>query len=172
MLKLLNKKTYIEKELCGTTKIFGEDYEIKVVYKRINIPELDLYNKTIMIFLPNKYRRNKNTQILKIALEKMYDEIARIEIDNVMEETRIKLNGLAPENYVIERIPNKLAKTLQNKTIVINPDIVKYNKQVLQYVVLHEFCHLKYKTHSKKFWEMLEKYMPYYEEYIYIKDVA
>ena len=160
MLKLLNKKTYIEKELCGTTKIFGEDYEIKVVYKRINI------------FLPNKYRRNKNTQILKIALEKMYDEIARIEIDNVMEETRIKLNGLAPENYVIERIPNKLAKTLQNKTIVINPDIVKYNKQVLQYVVLHEFCHLKYKTHSKKFWEMLEKYMPYYEEYIYIKDVA
>lgn len=172
MVKFLNKKTYIEKELCGTTKIFGEDYEIQVIYKKINMPELDLYNHTITIFLPNKYRRNKNTQILKLALEKMYDEIARIEIENAMEQTRIMLNGLAPENYVIKRIPNKLAKTLQNKIIVINPDIVKYNKQILKYVVLHEFCHLKYKTHSKKFWEMLEKYMPYYEEYEYIKEVA
>ena len=89
-----------------------------------------------------------------------------------MEETRIMLKGLAPENYIIKRLPNKLAKTLENKTIVINPEIVKYNKDVLKYVVLHEFCHLKYKTHSRRFWTMIEKYMPYYEEYEFIANVA
>ena len=102
----------------------------------------------------------------------MYDEIARIEIENIMEETRVMLKGLAPENYEIKRIPNKLAKTDKNKTIIINPEIVKYNKEVLKYVILYEFCHLKYRTNSKKFWNMIEKYMPCYEEYEYITQVA
>ena len=34
---------------------------------------------------------------------------------------------------IIKRIPNKLAKTLKDKTIVINPEIVKYNKEILRY---------------------------------------
>ena len=172
MIKLLNRKTNIEKDLCQTTQIFGENYDVKIIYKKIANPELDLLGRTITIYLPNKYKRTKNTQILKIALEKMYDEIARIEIENVMEETRIMLKGLAPENYVIKRMSNKLAKTLENKTIVINPEIVKYNKDVLRYVVLHEFCHLKYKNHTKKFWNMIEKFIPYYEEYEKISNVA
>ena len=172
MKKFLSIKTKIEKELCGTTKIFGETYVVEVVYKKIENPELNLCGKRIVIDLPNRYKRMKNTQILKLALEKMYDEIARIEIENIMEETRIKLNGLAPENYVIERMSNKLSKTLENRTIIINPEIVKYSKDILRYVILREFCHLKYKKCTKKFWNMIEEFMPYYEEYEYILNVA
>ena len=172
MMRLLNKKTNLEKEIGRTTKIFGENYDIKIIYKKIENPELNLNGKTIEINLPFKYKRNSNIDILKLALEKMYDEIARIEIENVMEETRIKLKGIAPENYIIKRIPNKLAKTLKDKTIVINPEIVRYNKDILRYVVLYEFCHLKYRTNSKKFWDMIEKYMPSYEEYEYVTEVA
>ena len=172
MIKLLNKKTNLEKELCKTTKILGENYSVQIVYKKMNNPELDLNGKEITVYIPNKYKRNNNIDIIKLALEKMYDEIARIEIENVMEETRVMLHGLAPENYIIKRISNKLAKTLKDKTIVINPEIVKYNKEVLRYVVLYEFCHLKYKTNSKKFWQMIEEYMPFYEEYEYITEVA
>ena len=172
MINLLNKKTNLEKELCKETKIFGESYRVEIVYKKITNPELNLYGRTITVDLPIKYKKNGNVEIIKLALEKMYDEIARIEIDNIMEETRVKLNGLAPENYEIKRIPNKLAKTDKNKTIIINPEVVKYNKQVLRYVVLYEFCHLKYRTNSKKFWEMLERYMPSYEEFEYVTEVA
>ena len=172
MMKLLRKKISIEKEIGNTTKIFGENYDIKIIYKKIDNPELNLNGKSIEINLPFKYKRNSNIDILKLALEKMYDEIARIEIENVMEETRIKLKGIAPENYIIKRIPNKLAKTLKDKTIVINPEIVRYNKDILRYVVLYEFCHLKYRTNSKKFWDMIEKYMPSYEEYEYVTEVA
>ena len=56
--------------------------------------------------------------------------------------------------------------------IVAGYPSIKYSKEFLRYTVLHEFCHLKYKTHSKKFWEMVERYMPYYEEYEYISNVA
>ena len=172
MMRLLRKKINIEKEIGKTAKIFGENYEIKIIYKKINNPELNLNGKIIEINLPFKYKRNGNINILKLALEKMYDEIARIEIENIMEETRVMLKGLAPENYIIKRIPNRLAKTLKDKTIVINPEIVKYNKDILRYVVLYEFCHLKYRTNTKKFWNMIEKYMPSYEEYEYVSEVA
>ena len=38
-----------------------------------------------------------------------------------------------------------------------------YSKEIVEYVVFHQFCHLKYKTHSKKFYDMLKKYVPNYE---------
>ena len=172
MIRLLSKIINFEKEIAGETKIFGESYIVEVEYRKITNPELDLHGRTITVNLPNKYKKNGDTQIIKLALQKMYDEIARIEIENAMEETRIMLKGLAPENYEIKRIPDKLAKTTKSKTIIINPDIVKYNKQVLKYVVLYEFCHLKYRTNSNKFWEMIEHYMPSYEEYEYVSKVA
>ena len=172
MMRLLRKKINIEKEIGKTAKIFGENYGISIIYKKIKNPELSLNGKSIEIYLPFKYKRSGDINILKLALEKMYDEIARIEIENIMEETRVMLKGLAPENYIIKRIPNRLAKTLKDKTIVINPEIVKYNKEILRYVVLYEFCHLKYRTNTKKFWDMIEKYMPSYEEYEYVTEVA
>ena len=172
MIRLITKKHEIKKELTKTTRIFGEEYNVEIIYTKINNPELDLVGKIIKIYLPNKYKKIKKTEILKLALEKMYDEIARIEIENVMEETRIMLNGLAPENYIIKRIPNRLAKCSSDKTITINPDIIKFDKQILRYVILHEFCHLKYKSHAKGFFKMMKQYMPNYEQFDHILNVA
>ena len=168
----LFKKSKIEKELEKTVKIFGEEYLVKVIYEKIKNPELNLNGNIINVYLPNKYKKNKNLEIVKIALDKMYDEIARIEIEKVMEETRIKLKGLAPENYKIKRIPNKLAKMTLDKTLIINPEIVKCEKKVLKYVILYEFCHLKYKTNCKSLFEMMNRHMSNLEEFNYILNVA
>ena len=172
MIKLLNRTNKIQKTLGKSVKIFGKTISVNIIYNKIKNPELDLVGNIINVYLPIKYKRTQNMEIVKIAIDKMYKEIARVEIENVMEETRIMMNGLAPENYIIKKIPNKLAKTIDMKTIVINPEIVKYDKKVLKYVVLHEFCHLKYKTHSKGFFEMMEKYMENYDDYDCILNVA
>lgn len=172
MIKLLNGRNKIEEELGNSVRIFGEIISVNVIYSKIKNPELDLVGNVINVYLPNKYKRTQNLEIVKLAINKMYQEIARVEIENVMEETRVKMNGLAPENYVIRKMSKKLAKTIDMKTIVINPEIVKYDKKVLKYVVLHEFCHLKYKTHSKGFFEMMEKYMEDYDFYDCILNVA
>ena len=168
----LFKNFKIEKELEKTVKIFGEEYLVKVTYEKIKNPELNLNGNIINVYLPNKYKKNKNLEIVKIALDKMYDEIARIEIEKVMEETRIKLKGLAPENYKIKRIPNKLAKMTLDKTLIINPEIVKCEKKVLKYVILYEFCHLKYKTNCKSLFEMMNQHMSNLDEFNYILNVA
>ena len=92
----------------------------------------------------------------------MYNEIAKVEVERAMEKTRLLL-GFAPEDYKIKKLNNRLGKCEDGK-IIINPEIVKYSREIIDYVVLHQYCHLKYKTHSKGFINMLEKYEPKYEK--------
>ena len=33
----------------------------------------------------------------------------------------------------------------------------------IEYVVLHELCHIFYMNHQKDFWALVEKYMPDYK---------
>ena len=79
-----------------------------------------------------------------------------------MEKARVLL-GFAPEDFKIENMGNTLGKC-ENKVITINPEIAKYNRTVIECVVMHEYCHLKYKTHSKKFLEMIEKNQKNYKK--------
>ena len=171
MFKLL-KKEEIKKGLNQNVKLFGKEISLKTIYTKINNPELNLVGNVINVYLPYKYKKNPNTEIIKIAIDKMYDEIARIEIEKAMEETRVMLKGLAPENYEIKRLPNKLAKMTWNKTLIINPEIVKYEKNVLKNILIYEFCHVKYKTNCKGLYNMIKKYSENFEEFDYILKVA
>lgn len=141
--------------------VLGIDYKVKIVYKNTKITELDIEGKTIKISLPSKYKKISNTEILDLAIEKMYEQIAIVEIERAMEKMRVML-GFAPEEYEVKKI--KTLGKCEDKKITINPEIVKYNRNIIDYVVLHQYCHLKYKTHSKRFFSMLEKYNPNYKK--------
>jgi len=154
-----NKKRYTKIE---TVKVLGKDYDLEVLYKMIKTPSLSFENDKIQVVLPNQFKKMENQEIVTILMNKMYEKIAQKEIEDVMEKTRILLD-FAPEDYEIKRMENRLAKCIDKK-ITINPDIVMYSKDIIEYVVLHEFCHLKYKNHTKSFYNMLKTYMPNYEE--------
>lgn len=145
-----------------TIKVLGQNYDLAIKYKSIKAPDLSIEQGKILVTLPNKYKKLQNNQIVKMLIEKMYDMVAKKEIERVMEKTRIMLQ-MAPEDYKIQRISGILAKCIDKK-ITINPDIAMYSREVIEYIVLHEFCHLKYKNHTKSFYNMIETYMPNYEE--------
>ena len=167
-MKLKTKKINLKITIEETAErhpvpVLGTDYKVKIIYKNIKVAELDVEDKIIKISLPNKYKKANKERILDIAIDKMYEQIAKIEIERAMEKTRILL-GFAPEDYEIKRISNKLGKCEENK-ITINPEIVKYDRKVIDYIVLHEYCHLKYKSHCKSFIKMLEEYEPNYKKF-------
>ncbi|HIU52026.1 MAG TPA: DUF45 domain-containing protein [Candidatus Merdicola faecigallinarum] len=143
-------------------KILGNEYLVKIEYKSGATPALDLKNGFAIITIPNKYKKNTK-EVMQLVINKMYTMLAEKEIERAMEKTRIML-GIAPEDYEIKTMVNTLGKC-ENGKITIHPEIVTYSREMIDYIILHEFCHLKYKTHSKKFYEMIQKYMPNYEQY-------
>ncbi len=155
-------------ENCEIVKILGKEYIVKLNYKNIKTLEVNLEEEIVKINLPNKYKKADKKEISKLLIEKMYYTIAEKEIEAIMEKTR-KLLGFAPEDYKIQIIEGQIAKCTEDKVIVISPDIVKFTREEIEYIILHEFCHLKYKNHTRKFYELLKKYEPNYEKFNFIK---
>lgn len=163
---ILSKMQEYEENLSNIqlVKIFGKNYDVQVEYKNIKAPELNLReNYKIEIILPAKYKKVGNEQILKMSIEKMYEQIANTEIEDIMEKTR-KMLGIAPEDYEIRKMEKTLGKCEDGK-ITIAPELMQYKREVIEYVVAHEFCHLKYKTHGKRFYQIIEKYISDYKKY-------
>lgn len=164
MTKKINLKITIEETAeRHPVPVLGTDYKVKIIYKNIKVAELDVEDKIIKISLPNKYKKANNERILDIAIDKMYEQIAKVEVERAMEKTRILL-GFAPEDYEVRKMSEELGRCEENK-ITINPEIVKYDREVIDYIILHEYCHLKYKSHCKSFIKMLEKYEPNYKKF-------
>lgn len=158
------EKTYIRNEIV---KVLGENCRVIINYKNLKKPTLTLEGKNLTIYLPNKYKKiTDRDEILQKLIEKLYDKIALNEIENIMEKTR-KILKIAPEDYQINRLENNtMAKfDFENNIIMVNPDIVKYSREQIEFIVFHEFCHLKYKTHCQKFQELIKKYIPEYKKY-------
>ena len=156
--------TYIRNEIV---RILGEDCKVIINYKNLKKPTLTLEGRNLTICLPNKYKKiTDRDEILSQLIQKLYEKIATEEIEGIMEKIRQTLK-LAPEDYKIEKMQaNTMAKfNFENDTIKINPEIVKYSKEEIEFMLFHEFCHLKYKTHCQKFQDMIKKYIPNYKQY-------
>ena len=48
--------------------------------------------------------------------------------------------------------------------LVLNPHLVKAPKECIDYVILHELCHIKEHNHSDRFWRLLTQVMPHWKE--------
>ncbi len=155
---------YIRNEVV---KILGEDCKVIINYKNLKKPTLTLEGRNLTICLPNKYKRiTDRDEILQKLIEKLYEKIATEEIEAIMEKIR-RILKIVPEDYKIEKLQsNTMAKfNFDEKIIIINPEIVKYSKEEIEFIIFHQFCHLKYRTHCQKFQEMIKKYIPNYKQY-------
>ena len=53
---------------------------------------------------------------------------------------------------------------VKTKSITLNLELIKMPEKYLDYVIIHELCHLKHPNHSKDFWNMVSKYEPLYKK--------
>lgn len=147
----------------NTVKILGKDFLLQVQFLKDIKPILELNESDVVISLPLERKNRNNTQIIKDLINNLYMKIAEKEVAMaMMVVTRIV--GIKPNKYRIKRLKTAWGTCTQNKNITINSELMKYDRQVIQYVVLHEICHLKYMNHSKEFWNIVEKYMKDYKE--------
>ncbi|MBO5397507.1 MAG: DUF45 domain-containing protein [Clostridia bacterium] len=157
-------KEYDERKKLGYENIilFGKSYITKITFKHIQTPEVTLNSNSIDILLPTSYKNKNINNVMEFICNKLYVEVANQELEAILEKARLTLK-LAPENIEIKYMKNILATCENGQNITINPELFKYKREIIEYIVIHEFCHLKYKTHSKSFYTMLKKYVPNYE---------
>lgn len=49
------------------------------------------------------------------------------------------------------------------KVITLNPYMMKFEDEMIDYIIIHELAHLKHLNHSKEFYALVQTYMPHYK---------
>lgn len=155
-LKEFEKKSFKEKSYVSgeVFKVLGNDYILNIEYGDFEKASVNLDNGYINICVSE----NCETVKIKELIEKMYYKIALMIVDKSVKMWKSTLK-IAPDVVVIKKLKTAWGKCNSKRKITINPDLMKYDQRVIDYVVLHEFCHLRYMNHSKDFWNMVSKYM-------------
>lgn len=154
--------------------------EYKIVYSRIKNVYIQIKDGEIIVKAPRRVSKKEIDKIIKEKenwikktleknqnkeeKEKLYTDE---EFKTIVEETAnelIKKTRLIPNKVRIRDIKYAWGSCSVNKNITINYQLIKYSKQAIRYVILHELCHIKYMNHSKDFWNLVSTYMPNYKE--------
>lgn len=76
-----------------------------------------------------------------------------------------RLMGVSYRNITIREQKTRWGSCSSEKNLNFNWKLILAPPEVLDYVVVHELCHLKEMNHSKAFWDEVGKVMPEYETY-------
>ena len=66
---------------------------------------------------------------------------------------------------VIRRMPRRWGSCTPNNRVLLNPEIIKAPSKCIEYVVMHELCHLVHPHHGKAFYDLQSKMMPDWQKW-------
>lgn len=173
----------------GSTFMYlGEEYPLELIFdeKRKNITvELnkDAENKSnkyidfnMGIYSENNFKKQSierkrfilhtntmDVEKIKMAFEKWYRsetlKIVTKKIDYYADNFKDKVT-----NIRVKEQKRRWASCTGKNAILFNWRISMARADVLDYIVVHEMCHMDHKNHSKYFWNRVEEIMPNYKE--------
>ena len=66
---------------------------------------------------------------------------------------------------VVKRMNKRWGSCTSKGRIIINPEIIKTPMKCVEYVIIHELCHLIHPNHNKKFYDLQKEMMPDWEKW-------
>lgn len=135
-------------------RLLGEIKQINyVVSDKYFEPYLDgeLLNAAVRPDSTQTYKREQIESFIKaLALETVTDCMTRMS----------GLTGLAPQKLRLGSMTSRWGSCSAKGSISINYKVIQFGIDCIEYVCVHELCHLKYMDHSKQFWELVGRYCP------------
>lgn len=71
-------------------------------------------------------------------------------------KTLSKKSNLKPSGISVKSLKGRCGST--KGIITLNSNLIKTPKKVIDYILIHELCHLKVKEYSRMFWNLVAKY--------------
>lgn len=143
---------------CQYTLTLSED---KIRRSRIDFDRSSGWRITVPEQLPHAKRRSRVKEKMVQWYRRQAEEILGGRIFHYA-----RLMGVEPKRIAI-RTQKRLwgCCDYNTQTIHINWQIILSPLQVIDYVIVHELCHLTVPNHSKRFWNRVEKFMPEFRQY-------
>ncbi len=106
--------------------------------------------------------RAQNKSRVKPLVEKWYLEHARLKFKATAQPLieNFKKHKVEPNSLVLRDMPTRWGSCTPKGKIILNPELIKAPKGCIQYVIIHELCHLVHHDHTKKFFDLQTKEMP------------
>jgi len=77
-----------------------------------------------------------------------------------------RITGLMPTAVKVTSAKTRWGSCSGKNSINLSCYLMKLPKEVIDYVIIHELCHIKHNHHSKRFWKEVARHEPRYKEKI------
>lgn len=146
MLEKRKEKSQQEKDF----RIFGEEYQI--IYTK-KADSLSIEENRILI------KDEKTlTKWLDSILIKTYQEHLKYWYQTFEENIPLP-------NLKVRKMKTRWGVcNTKNHNVTLNSELIQYDIECLDYVIVHELSHFIEPNHSKNFWAIVSKYCPNYKE--------
>jgi len=146
--------------VSGETQFYlGRRYVLKVTINPEQPEAVKLYRSKLTVNLTDE-PEDKAAKVKKL-LDEWYQKKAK----SVFHE---RLLAMLPKADWVQGTPSFRLLSMKKQwgscstqgNLVLNPHLVKAPKECIDYVILHELCHIAEHNHSDKFWRLLTQVMP------------
>lgn len=144
-----------------THRYLGRQYRLKVVKSK----EEDVKMKAGRLYVFTTKPRDRNR--VKRLLSGWYKSHAEKRFRDSFEKALLlfKSYNISTPPLFIQRLKSRWGSCTPKGRIILNPEIIKAPSRCIDYVVIHELCHLVHHNHSKQFYQIQSKIMPDWEKW-------
>jgi predicted metal-dependent hydrolase len=141
----------------GTSHMFRGKESVLTIEKSSK-PFVRFYDSTIALGLENP----DNEDIVKRLLYYGYKNEAMnhfpILLNKVLKENEIQ--GFRPSGLVIRTMKRRWGSCSARGLITLSTELIKLSDLYIEYVIIHELCHLRHHNHGPHFYELLTEIFP------------
>ncbi len=152
-------KTTERKYISGETHLYlGRQYLLKIVESPDE--SVKLKGKFIEVKTQDKSRVKQlvNNWYLEHAKTKFHSTALPL-IEN------FRKYKVEPSSIVLREMPTRWGSCTPKGKIILNPELIKAPKGCIEYVIIHELCHLIHHDHTQKFIDLQTKEMKDWEKW-------
>jgi len=149
----------------------GRVYVLRLFYEpAVSKIQVRLLDGELKVFLPEKMLglpAEKKEQKIKKAIEDFYVEQADVFFNSRVDyfaEKYLPLFKEKPKSVAAVHYKGKWGCCTYQNDIKLNWALIQAETPVIDYVIIHELCHIRHKNHSKNFWSLVETIDPNYAE--------
>ena len=163
------KETVLPKRYeSGETQFYlGKRYVLKVIVDNAQVPNVKLSRGKLNVTIKHNFSNDIDARLEKIKphIDKWYQHKAKAIFHERLAELLPKATWVTGmPSFRVMAMKKQWGSCSARGNLMLNPHLVKAPKECIDYVILHELCHIAEHNHSERFWRLLNQLMPNWKE--------